>query len=205
VDNVNNVRREANRYFRNKKREYLKDKMNEIATNSKNKNIRELYRGINGYKRGYQPKTHLVKDENGDLLADSDNILNRWKNYLSQLFNVHNVSEVRQIEVDTAESLIPGPSRLEVEIAIAKLKKYKSSGSDQIPVELIQTGGETCCLRSTNTLNLSGIRNNCLINRRSLLLYQFTKRVIKLTVIVIVLYHCYQLHTKFYQISSSQG
>jgi hypothetical protein len=29
-----------------------------------------------------------------------------------------------------------------VEIAIAKLKKYKSPGSDQIPTELIQAGGE---------------------------------------------------------------
>jgi hypothetical protein len=33
-----------------------------------------------------------------------------------------NVSDVRQIEVHTAESLVPGPSRLEVEIAIAKFK-----------------------------------------------------------------------------------
>jgi hypothetical protein len=31
---------------------------------------------------------------------------------------------------------------LEVEIAIAKLKRYKSSGSDQIPAELIQAGHE---------------------------------------------------------------
>jgi hypothetical protein len=28
-------------------REYLKDKINELATNRKNKNIRDLYRGIN--------------------------------------------------------------------------------------------------------------------------------------------------------------
>jgi hypothetical protein len=34
-----------------------------------------------------------VKDENGDLLADSHNISNRWKNYFSQLLNVH-VSDV---------------------------------------------------------------------------------------------------------------
>jgi hypothetical protein len=53
---------------------------------------------------------------------------------------VHNVSDVRQTEVHTAEPLVPGPSRLEVEIAIAKLKKYKSLGSDQIPAELIQVG-----------------------------------------------------------------
>jgi hypothetical protein len=82
-----------------------------------------------------------VKDENGDLLADSHNILNRWKNYFSKLLNVHNVSDVRQIEVHRAKPLVPGPSRLEVEIAIAKLKKYKSPGSDQI-LELIQAGGK---------------------------------------------------------------
>jgi hypothetical protein len=46
-DNLNNVRHEASRYFRNKKREYLKDKINELAMNSKNKNIKYLYRGIN--------------------------------------------------------------------------------------------------------------------------------------------------------------
>jgi hypothetical protein len=55
---------------------------------------------------------------------------------------VHNVSDVRQIEVHTAEPLVPGPSCLEVEIAIANLRKYKSPGSDQIPAELILTGGE---------------------------------------------------------------
>jgi hypothetical protein len=47
-----------------------------------------------------------------------------------------------QIEVHTAEPLVPGPSRLEVEIAIAKLKKYKSPCSDQIPAKLIQAGSE---------------------------------------------------------------
>jgi hypothetical protein len=83
-----------------------------------------------------------MKDENGDLLADSNNILNRWKNYFSQLLNVYNVSDVRQIEVHTAEPLVPGLSCREVEIATAKLKKYKSPASDQIPAELIQTGGE---------------------------------------------------------------
>jgi hypothetical protein len=55
---------------------------------------------------------------------------------------VHNVSDVRKIEVHTAEPLVPGLSRLEVEIAIAKLKKYKSPGSDQIPAELIRAGGK---------------------------------------------------------------
>jgi hypothetical protein len=83
-----------------------------------------------------------VKDENGDLLANSHNILNRWKNYFSQILNVHNISDVRQREVHTTEPVVLGPSRLEIEIAIVKLKKYKSPGSDKIPAELIQTEGE---------------------------------------------------------------
>jgi hypothetical protein len=46
-DNHSNVRRDASRHFRNKKREYLKDKINGLAANSKYKSIRELFRGIN--------------------------------------------------------------------------------------------------------------------------------------------------------------
>jgi hypothetical protein len=39
-DNLNNERRQVNRYFRNKMRYYLKEKIYELTTNSKNKNIR---------------------------------------------------------------------------------------------------------------------------------------------------------------------
>jgi hypothetical protein len=64
-----------------------------------------------------------VKDGNANLVADSDNILNRWKNYFSQLLNVHNVSDVMQIEVHTAEPLVPSPSCLEVENCYCKVEK----------------------------------------------------------------------------------
>jgi hypothetical protein len=73
-----------------------------------------------------------VKDESGDLLTDSLIILNRWKNSFSQLPNVHNDCDVGHIKVYTAEPLVPDPSQPEVEITIAKLKKYKSPASDQI-------------------------------------------------------------------------
>jgi hypothetical protein len=41
VDNLNNVRREASRHFRNKKKEYLKTKIDELDINSKMINIRK--------------------------------------------------------------------------------------------------------------------------------------------------------------------
>jgi hypothetical protein len=41
-DNLNNIRCETSKHFRNKKQEYLKDKIDELATNSKKKKIRDL-------------------------------------------------------------------------------------------------------------------------------------------------------------------
>jgi hypothetical protein len=53
---MKNVGHEDIRHFRNIEREYLKGNVNELTTNSKNKNIRDLYRGINEFKRDYQAK-----------------------------------------------------------------------------------------------------------------------------------------------------
>jgi hypothetical protein len=55
---------------------------------------------------------------------------------------VHNIIDVRQLEVHTAEPLLPGPNHLEIEIAIGSVKMYKSPSSVEIPAELIQACGE---------------------------------------------------------------
>ena len=51
--NLNNVRREACRHFRIKKKAYLKAKIEELEANSKINNVRDLYRNINDFKKGY--------------------------------------------------------------------------------------------------------------------------------------------------------
>jgi hypothetical protein len=56
--------------------------------------------------------------------------------------NVYRASDVRQTEIHTGEPLVPDTSPLEVEIAIEKLMRYKSPGTDQISAELTQAGGE---------------------------------------------------------------
>jgi hypothetical protein len=98
---------------------------------------------------------------------------------------VHSVSEVRQIEMHTAESLAPDPSHFEVEIAVARFRKYKSPSSDQIPAELIQAGGEKLRPDILKLIILFGMRKDCLISGSNLLVYQFTVRAIKLTVVII--------------------
>ena len=82
-----------------------------------------MYRGISDFKKGYQPRTNIVKDEKGNLVTDCHSILARWRNHFSQLFNVSGVSDVTQTEKHTAEPLVPVPSAFEVEMVIKKTKK----------------------------------------------------------------------------------
>jgi hypothetical protein len=59
---------------------------------------------------------------NGDLLADSHNILSKWKNYFSMLLNIHRFSDVSNTEIHTAKPVVPelSPSEVETEIASSK-------------------------------------------------------------------------------------
>jgi len=66
-----------------------------------------MYRGISDFKKGYQPRTNIVKNEKDDLVAYSYSIVARWRNYFSQLLNVRGVNDVRQADLHTAEPLVP--------------------------------------------------------------------------------------------------
>ena len=104
-----------------KKKAYLRAKIEELETNIKINNIRDLNRGINDMKKGYQPRTRIIKDEKGDLVAESHSIMAKWRNFFSQILNVHGISDVSQAEIHTAEPPMPEPSALEFELSIGKL------------------------------------------------------------------------------------
>ena len=56
---------------------HLKAKTDGFETNSTI--IRDLYNDINDFKKGYQPRINILKDEKGDLVTDSHNILAKWR------------------------------------------------------------------------------------------------------------------------------
>jgi hypothetical protein len=56
-----------------------------------------LCRGIIDFKKGYQFRINIIKDEKGGLVADGHNILARWRNYFTQQLHVHGVNDLRQI------------------------------------------------------------------------------------------------------------
>ena len=118
VNSLNRVRRKVSRYFRNKKKEYLKTKIDELETNRKIENISD-------FENGYQPRTNIVKDEKRDWFINCHSILATWRKYFSQLLNVYGVNEVRQSEIYSykAEPVVPESSALAVEMDTGNLKK----------------------------------------------------------------------------------
>jgi hypothetical protein len=98
-DNLQNLKCETSRTFRNKNREHLKGKINEFETSNKKKNLRDLYRGTNKFKKMYQNLINIIKDENGNLVSDPRNVLNRWKNFFNRVLKVHEVHSVRQMDI----------------------------------------------------------------------------------------------------------
>jgi hypothetical protein len=115
----------------------------ELETNSNLKNITDLYRDISDFKKGYQPRTNVVKDERDDLVTDSLSILARWRDHFCQVLNVNVKNYVKQTEIDTTEPLVPELSAFGVELAIEELKSHKLPDIDQIPAELIKVDGRT--------------------------------------------------------------
>jgi hypothetical protein len=76
---LNNIRRETSRHFRNEKREYLKEKIDELATNSKNKNIRDLYRRINGLRGVTNLEVTCHHGMSRPQVADGGDGLQMWR------------------------------------------------------------------------------------------------------------------------------
>ena len=118
-------------------------KIDELETKSEIKNIRDLYKGISDFKKGYQPRTNTVNDEKSDLVTDCHSILAKWRNHFSQMLNVNGVNGIGRTEIYTAEPLVPEPSAFEFETAIEKIKRRRSPGIDKIPAEFIKAGGRT--------------------------------------------------------------
>jgi len=60
------------------------------------------------------------------ICLDSNSILARRRNCISQLLNVHGVNDVRQTEIHTSELTVPEPSAFEAAMAIEKLERQIS-------------------------------------------------------------------------------
>jgi hypothetical protein len=89
---------------------------------------------MNVFKKVYRPRNNSAKYENGDLLADSHNLVNKWKNYifiLCQLLNVLGFNDVWRTQMERVEPLVHKPGSFGVHTSNKELNRYKSPGMIQ--------------------------------------------------------------------------
>jgi hypothetical protein len=83
---------------------------------------------------------------------------------------MHNVSDVRQIAVYTAEPLYLVPIVLRLKLLLQSWRSINCQVVIKFLQNWLKQEAKYCCLRSINSLTVIGIRKNCLMSGRSLLL-----------------------------------
>ena len=165
-----------------------------------------MYAGINDFKKSYQqPITNIVRDKKGNLVTNSHSILVWWRKHFSQIFNVYEVSDVRHIEIHSAETQVSEPSAFEIEMAIQKLKSHTLTGADQIPAQIIRAGRRTSGSEIHKLIISTWNKVELPEERKQSIIVHIFKTATKQTVVITEAYRFCQLRTKFYPTSCSRG
>ena len=84
-----------------------------------------------------------LKSRDGHVITEShQQILNQWKEYCAKLYSDSNVRSSAGTILRFYGFHADLPFRTEVKKALRKLKKAKAPGFDDVPVELLQAGGD---------------------------------------------------------------
>ena len=105
---------------------------------------KELYRLARQRNRAGKDIQHVrvIKDENGNVMVNSEAVLKRWKQYFEKLMNKENDREPRTEEVEVVNKEINCVSREEMKNAQRRMKKGEAVGPDELPVEVWKCMGE---------------------------------------------------------------
>ena len=125
------------------KENWIGEQCSETEENLRKNNSNRAYQLVKDLTTAKQGKATTVQDRSGKCLTEERQILNRWTEYRSKLYNhkANGDTPVLNCTQTDTENDHPILSR-EVEAAVQLLKKGKSAGVDNIPAELVQAGGE---------------------------------------------------------------
>ena len=84
----------------------------------------------------------VIKDENGNMMINSEAMLKRWKEYFEKLINKKNNRESRTEETEVVNEEVNCVSREEVKYALRRTKKGKAVGPDELPIEVWKCMGK---------------------------------------------------------------
>ena len=140
--------REANRRIqkavKKAKEDWIGAQCEEIETCLNKNNSKRAYQLVKVLTSEKQGMSSTIQDKSGKCLTEEKEILSRWTEYCSELYNYEGCGDntVLDCSQPPEEDLQP-IFHEEVEIAVASLKKGKSAGVDNKPAELVQGGGKT--------------------------------------------------------------
>ncbi|XP_060665754.1 uncharacterized protein LOC132798055 [Drosophila nasuta] len=140
-------RKEERRLFRRKKREKEKRECEELEVLQDRNDARKFYQQVNRLTHGFNTGASNCRDENGNLVTDTQCTLRLWRAHFSKLLAgddgtnpaIGGSNPIPPID-DNVD--IPLPSHDEVRVAIMRLKNNKAAGADGLPAELFKAGGE---------------------------------------------------------------
>lgn len=135
-ERVRELNREIKRACRKDKNSYLGRVCNEIETHAYQQQPRDLYKKVKQLTREFKPRTWSIKDHNGEVVTEINDIAEVWRQYCQKLFEGENTYP----SMDHLDE--PDIMRSEIEAAIARLKNNKAVGTDEISAELIKQLGD---------------------------------------------------------------
>ena len=110
--------------------------------NYNSKRAYQLVKDLTAEKQG-RSSTSTILDKSGKCLTEEKEILSRWTEYCSEMYNYESCRDNAVLDFCQPPEDLQPILREEVEVAVASLKKGKSVGVDNIRAELVQAGGET--------------------------------------------------------------
>ena len=125
------------------KENWIDEQCQSIEDNLKKNNSKKAYQLVKDLTSTKKVRTSTIQNKDGKSLTEDQEILKRWTEYCSELYNYTATGDSEVLQAPTATSNDNYPIlREEVEVAVKSLKKGKSAGVDNIPGELVQAGGE---------------------------------------------------------------
>ena len=135
------------------KENWIGEQCSEIKENLWKSNSMRAYQQVKDLATVKQGKATTVQDRSGKFLTEERQMLNRWTEYCSELYNYKTNGDPSVLNCPQKDTEDDHPIlRKEVEAAVQLLKKGKSAGVDNISADLVQAGGERCNHRSHDNL-----------------------------------------------------